>query len=356
MRLIQRYLLREFIPVFLVALFFFVLMLELSDLFFNLWKYLSFNVSALSILHVMALYFPKCVSFAMPIAVLFASSYTIGTFYARNELIAVFSSGVPLFVLTAPLMLMGILLSLGMFFFEDRMVISTQRDKNVLTRTLFQQEESKSTTNVVFLADSGRQVYVADYYQDNEQRLYSLLVVGRHEDLSLDYVLQTPEAGWNGSQWVYQSYSLHTVAPDGSIRESSGERRVELIEPPDSFRRSSVTVDELHAEDAKVYIESLRKSGLSYTEQLSNYYKRFSFPCTIFIVLFFSIPLSGRFKKNIILMSLLMSLCVGVLFYVIQMISMLLAKSEYISPLAGAWFPVVLFICAGGFILKNSRT
>jgi lipopolysaccharide export system permease protein len=56
------------------------------------------------------------------------------------------------------------------------------------------------------------------------------------------------------------------------------------------------------------------------------------------------------------LMSLLLSLSVAVMYYVTQMVAMLFAKWEYISPFTGAWFPVLLFIAASSVILRYART
>jgi hypothetical protein len=39
----------------------------------------------------------KCALFAIPISLLFSTSFTLGTFYSNNELIIVFGSGIPLF-------------------------------------------------------------------------------------------------------------------------------------------------------------------------------------------------------------------------------------------------------------------
>ncbi|HOT62344.1 MAG TPA: LptF/LptG family permease, partial [Treponemataceae bacterium] len=112
MRTLQRYLVAQFLPVLAVALSFFVLILELIDLFANLWRYLSAGAPLASVLGVMALYAPKCVSYATPIAVLFASAYVMGNMYARNELSAVFSAGIPLHSLVAPLLALGLVFSL----------------------------------------------------------------------------------------------------------------------------------------------------------------------------------------------------------------------------------------------------
>ena len=57
-----------------------------------------------------------------------------------------------------------------------------------------------------------------------------------------------------------------------------------------------------------------------------------------------------------LLISLVFCIGAAVLFYVTQMVTMLLAKFGYISPLTGAWFPVILFVVLSGVILKFART
>jgi lipopolysaccharide export system permease protein len=68
-----------------------------------------------------------------------------------------------------------------------------------------------------------------------------------------------------------------------------------------------------------------------------------------------SISMGGRFKKNILLMTLLTSLSSAVIFYVMEMVSMMLSKLGFIPPMAGAWFPVVVFIFVGFLLLRNAK-
>lgn len=356
MKLLQRYLMRQFLPVLFFSLLFFILLLELGDLFANLWRYLSNDVSASNVLKVLWLYVPKCISFSMPMAVLFASSYTMGNMYARNELTSIFASGYPLYSLIIPLLVTGMALSIGMFFFEDNVVIHSVYEKSKLNKALLNQEVSLSNTNVVVLSDSGRVVYTADYYQDKDKKLYSVMIIQRTDDGTLQTLSMSPVAAWNGTEWIMEDSSTYSFRNPDKITLVQNAPPLILSEPPETFKRNVTSVDELQASEAKKYIASLRKAGLPHAEQLSNYYKRFSFPFTIFIVLFFSISLGGRFRKNIMLMSLLLSLSVAVLYYVTQMMTMLFAKWEYISPLAGAWFPVVLFITVSSIILRYART
>jgi lipopolysaccharide export system permease protein len=55
-------------------------------------------------------------------------------------------------------------------------------------------------------------------------------------------------------------------------------------------------------------------------------------------------------------MSLLVSLGVSVVYYVIQMVSGLMAYSGYISPIVGAWAGFAMFTVVGVLLFRYSRT
>ena len=102
MTLLYKMLLIAFIPVLVMALLFFILILELVDLFANLWRYLNHDVTMMDIFRVMWLYIPKCISLSVPIAMLFSISFTLGNHYASNELISVFGAGISLYRFVLP--------------------------------------------------------------------------------------------------------------------------------------------------------------------------------------------------------------------------------------------------------------
>ena len=105
------------------------------DLFANLWRYLAQDTSVPAILHIAWLYLPKCLSYALAPALLFACSYALGLLYKNNELIAILGSGISLYRLLVPLLLLGLVLSLASFWFEEAVVIDCLRLKNQLYRS-----------------------------------------------------------------------------------------------------------------------------------------------------------------------------------------------------------------------------
>ena len=351
------YLYRRFLPVFLGSIFFFALVLVLVDLLMNLWSFISQEVAPGDILRVIVLYIPKTLSFSLPLSILFAVSYTLSDLYAKNELTAVFASGVSLFHFTLPLLLLSLALSFGLFFFEDRVVVPTYAKKNELQDSLLNKTQSLNNDRIVIITQQGQIVYKADYYNDSEQRLVGLFVIFRDENKVLQKILRCNSAVWKETYWECSEATEYVV--EGDYMNSypvSQETMHLLIEPPETFRNNTVDVETVSVAEAKAYIARLRRAGLSVAEATSQYYKKFSFPLIVFIVVFLSIGLSGKTRKNVLLISLVLCIMAAVLFYVSQMVTMLLAQFGYISPFMGAWFPVILFIILSIILLKFART
>jgi lipopolysaccharide export system permease protein len=89
---------------------------------------------------------------------------------------------------------------------------------------------------------------------------------------------------------------------------------------------------------------------------LTDYYRKYSFAGTLFIVALIAGSLGSTFRKNILLMSLLASLVISVAFYVAQMVTAILAKSGLINPFTGAWAPFALFLLVGFMLFRTART
>lgn len=358
MKLIK-YLFKRFSPIFIGALGFFALVLVMVDLLMNLWKFIQNDVPPLQVAYLMLLYIPKTVWYAVPLAVLFAVAYTLSDLYANNELTAVFASGVSLSRFTMPLLVFSLVMSFALFFFEDRIVVPTYAKKKDLQKVLLQEEQSMNNDSVVVLSDSGFLIYKAQLYEDTQQRLYDLMLVFRNEDKSLKAVIHADSASWSADKQIWRLQNpIEYYFEDGTMKTKYPEQALldKLDEPCETFRNNAVSIEEVNTRDAKIYINHLKRVGLPYHEELSVYYKKFAFPSIVFIVVFLSIGLSGKSRKNVLLISLALSISAAVLFYVMQMVTMLLAKFGYISPMAGAWFPVFFFIILSIVLIRYSRT
>lgn len=350
-------LLRSFLPVLIIAVVFFVTILQLLDLFQNLTRYIDLEVPLAEVLRVQLLYVPKTVHFALPMSLLFAVAFSLGTLYSHNELIAVFGSGVSLSSFVRPILVIGLLLSAGTFAFEEYVVIDTLREKNRLERELLNITQTASNSNVTRLGDQARLLYHADYFNDATESLSNVVLIERDQDGDLVQIVSARSARWTGQFWEVQSARVFSLQGN-EITEEYVQRRdlTQFALDPSAFRRVGQDIDELRLEEARLWIESQQIAGLPYRRDLTKYHERFSFALTPFIVVLVSSAIGGRFRKNILLMSLLVSLTASVVYYVIQMIAGLLASSGYMSPVLGAWTGFLIFFGFGVVLFRISRT
>jgi len=359
MRLLRRMLFQQFIPIFIVALVFFVLLLQLIDVFGSIWRYFAHNVPASEVAGIALLYIPKCISFALPVSFLFAVAYSLGLLYGNNELVAVFGSGVSLYRLVAPFLVLGIALSVGGFFFEDQVVIPTFHAKNELYDMAVRQVTSLSQSNVAVTSPDQRVVYVADYFNDALSRLTGVTIIVRDEHLQLVSRIDAQTADWRDGRWVLQGCRIFTWDPAARLLSDRTEPSYEsplLTEPPATFRRLARNIEEMSRAESERYVTMIRRAGLPYRDALTDLYRKYAFAFTPLVVAFIASSLGSAFKKNILLMSLLSALVISVCFYVSQMVASILSKNGLIPPLAGAWAPVSLFLVIGFMLFRTART
>ena len=353
--ILDKYLAKQFFPVFFVGVCMFILLLLMIDLFANLTRYLNFEVAAGDVFRVTMLYIPKSFSYALPISLLFAAAYTLGDLFSRNELTSVFASGIPFWRFSIALVVIGFMASIFSFFFDDLLVIPSLKMKNELSNILLHQQRSQFQADIVVKARNGRLIYAADYYDIEGLTLHTVSIIEQDETGNMIYLIRAQRATWNGDYWDLINPVIYEWN-DGFLQYKDFEGSDEYREEPDTFRRNLVNVEELHFNDARLLARDLKIAGLPYTDALADYHHRFSFATVSFVVVALSISMGGRFRKNILLMSLLSSLVAAVVFYVIEMITMMMAKLGYIHPFVGAWFPVFTFIIVGLLLLGTAKT
>ena len=361
MKKLDSMIIRDFIINLVSSLLFFVLILELLDIFANLWRYLNNDIPLSQIIRVAVLYLPKCISFALPVSVLFSSSYTLGTFYANNELISVFGSGISLYRFVLPVIILSLFLSLFLYFFEENFVIDTFKQKSELSAELLKRKKSMSNSNVTVSNPDRKIIYNADYYNDSNKTLSTVMIIDRTGSNTYPDRIDAKWAKWNDSEryWIlmecrYFSWNSETEKYDIKIVKQIDEKYYNL--KPETFRKIIKNIDELKKDEAGKWLKSLRSAGLPYKKQLTEYYRRFSFPLTCFIVTLIASAIGGRFKKNILLMSLLTSLLIASGYYILQMILVLFAKLGYIPPAAGAWGTFLFFLFLSAFLFKYAKS
>lgn len=115
---LSKYVFREFLPPFGIAILTFTLLLLLHQLFYLLDLFLNRGVSGAIILKLLALTIPIVLPLAIPMAALLAGLLCYSSFSSDGELTALRSSGCPHILYIWPNLVFGLLVSLAILYFN----------------------------------------------------------------------------------------------------------------------------------------------------------------------------------------------------------------------------------------------
>ena len=111
MKLLDRYMLREYVITVIYCVVAFALVQIVYDLFYRFTKLLAANVSALQMARYYLGYLAPRLEFMLPASLLLATLYTLWQFSRHGELTAMRASGVSLYRLMLPFLAVGLVFS-----------------------------------------------------------------------------------------------------------------------------------------------------------------------------------------------------------------------------------------------------
>lgn len=318
------------------------------DLFSNLDLYMNHNIGFAKAFSVTILYAPEAFLLALGPSFLFAVTYQLSMLHAHNEVMSVLNSGVSLSRIVRPIIVMSVILAGFYFVFNEYVAIPSSNAKALQSENITKDTDSTNNQDIA-LSDmqSGYMVYAA-IYSDSDQTLFDVSLIESDEHGALKRRTDAYRAVYNQDTelWTFYDAYVYTPGPDGVKVEHIGdfENTVLLLEPQ-LFRNVSNEISTMSLKLAKAYLE--RMKGLNpeqYASMGTEYYKRIFSCLTPLIMILIACSINYRFKKNILFFSLVCSICIAVVYFVVQMMTVMLSDQGVIAPQLGTLIPFIVII------------
>ena len=122
MRILRNYFLKEFIGPFAVALLVLTFVMIIGNLIRIADMIINKGVDVYSVTKLFMFMMPSLLTYTLPIAALVAIFLFLGRLSSDNEIVTIRASGINIFSLIFPLIVVGIILSLLLVIFNDRVI------------------------------------------------------------------------------------------------------------------------------------------------------------------------------------------------------------------------------------------
>ena len=379
MKLLDRYLLREMIVPFLIGQAAIVLMLIGSVLYNNATVLLMNQVPLIYVAKLILYFLPFLIHMTMPVAMAVGASLAVSRLGRDSEITVMRASGASLIRIFMPFFVIGLIASVGDFFFGELIVpMSVQRMEAVL---------AEIPNHLPKLQPLAGEWIVSN---DKSYVIYVKTMIPRRSYIELHGVMivSGPKAIYSG-----ESAPLHCSADNGRYQDghwildhpaafsyTTDGKKVSLMSPssmdfyvtvdPQAFqsgfllqlpmwtmaRSSNRTFWQLGAE-----IKRNEKQHISDVLTVLDYHFKMSIPFSCLVMALCCPPLSLRFARGGGFMGVLLSICLVFVYWNTMLLARILgtpgpdAAAPFLSPVVAAWTQNVVFVLLGLYVLRKSE-
>ena len=356
-RLLDRYVTREFLRIFLITAIGFPLFTIAINLADSIDKYLNRHLAWKTIAYSYVFYLPEQIFFIIPAAVLFATVFAMGAFSRHSEITAAKASGVSFHRLAAPVFILAVIASVLTYFLGELAPHANERHAELLGEK--QMRSNTARFNFVYRADGGRTYSVRSLTVPDSSMT----------DVQIEREGTGPEfpgyflTAQNGTWTARHGWTLHA----GALRMFMGPQR-ELSMSFDSLRQKALSErpldlltepkspDEMSYAELGHYVETLRRSGGDANKLRVEQALKIAIPVTCIIIALFGAPLGLTGARSGAAYGVAVSLATTIVFLVLVQVSKAVGAGGVVPPLVAAWFPNALFGAFGLWLFARART
>jgi len=346
----NRYLIREFLALFVPILTGFVLLFLIIDFFERLRSLLENNASTMSAIRYFGFKIPLMVTLVVPPAGIVAMLLSLGLLGRRNEIIALRASGVSLLQMALPLLAMGALISVAALVWNETVVpYCAQRFQyvNVVEIRKRQERGILSEREIWYHGASG--FYHIDMLDSRRQALVGLTIYRSDPDFALHSVVEIESAQWTGNGWRLQGAVERAVSADGEVstRHLPADAQV-MTETIADFLDVHRDAEELSYLALRRRIAELHRKGIDASTFLVDLNMKLALPFMTLVLIAVAIPLAGRVRRNPSIAAIAGLGCVlGFGYWVLLGLTNSLGLSGALPPVLSAWAANIVFSLIG---------
>ncbi len=361
MRILDRYIIREFLKAYLVVFVSFSVLFIVIDVIDNLAPLIRSGATLqLAILYYL-LRLPYLFVLTSPVTVLISGLFLMNSLSKHNESVATRAAGVSIKRAMLPLFGLGLLISLGVAVFGEYVLPWAEKTRNFVYEVKIQgaQAEDNLLKARVHYQGTNNDFYYFAFF-DGYQNTIRVIDLTRLDpkDKEIAERVTAASAVWQNDRWLLQDCEIRRFDQGRQTfyqYYASTDLPLLDVKPQDFVRITKKTIS-LTFFELRDYIGRLQKMGEPANREIVDLHMKLAFPLTNLIVIFFFIPIATtniRSKGRGLVF--LLGLVICFLYLILVRVGQSLGYSGVIPPLWAAWLPNLFFTLLGLAFLRKAE-
>ena len=303
----------------------------------------------------------QILNYTVPISVLVATLVTFGLLSKNNEVTAFKSSGVSLYRVALPIIVIaGVMSVLSYLMLDFVLPYSNQRVDQLRNRIKGRKTVAAAQQQKLWLLGKGRYLMNFLSYDREAKQLSQLQVFEMHPtEFRLTRRVYADHARWDGTGWLFENGWMRSFADDGTTTTFTPIQtplRLYYAERPEDFATEVKAPDQMTFAQLRRYIETIRRSGYAAEELSVKLYQKTSWPFISVVMTLIALPFAFKIGKRGALYGVGIALILGIFYWMIFAVFTKFGEVGNLPPLLSAWSANVLFAIAAIYMFLHVDT
>jgi lipopolysaccharide export system permease protein len=338
MSIIHRYLLATFLRNLAYTLVAALMLFTLVDLLDHVGSFVDNKAS----LGMMGRYYAFkavwIIDTVLPIGMLMATLFTIGSMARYLELTALFTSGWSLMKVARPLVILSLMVTVFSLVWREYVLPEANVRRNRVWEVEIHgnPDRIRPTRHITITGPDGR-LYYASKFDPNTGVLTGLKIFSP-EGAKFTERIDAARAEWDGTNWTLIDGTRRTFV--GEIEQSEAFDRLtarDLEVDPKSFYRDRIRQEDMNIRQLQDHIHLVRQSGGDPTTGLVDLQFNLAFPWVNLIVVVLGVVLASGPRKTTVASGFGMTLLVSFGYYLFMNFGRALGHSGTLPAVPAAW-------------------
>jgi LPS export ABC transporter permease LptG/LPS export ABC transporter permease LptF len=303
-----------------------------------------------------------------PLCALVAVLVTFGTLNRTSELTAMKSSGISLYRIITPVLFVTLLISAGLFTFDEFYLPAANRRQEALLSIIkdkptqtFSRPDRQWISGQTNNAGEPARIFYYQYFNAETDRFANITVFEFDPaTFTLQRRIFAASARWDPqvNNWVFDNGWQRTFAGEtiASYQPFTVAAFPEIREQPTYFKKEYIPSQEMSYNELSRYIDDLKQSGFE-TKRLSvQLNKKIAYPLITLVMAILAIPFALSMGKQGSLTGIATAIALAITYYVVALIFESLGNVNTLPAVLAAWTPDLLFGIAGAYLLLRTPT
>ena len=346
MLLLDKYILKQVIAMFIMGVLVFTSIIFASDTFITLIKQISkygipFNYAFIIIL----LHLPSVFVMTIPMGVLLATVMTLNNLSLSSEITVMRACGIGLNRIAKPIFAFAIVMSLAGFFINETVVPVMMQMSTKMAIVAFGQKhipEGKQNFTFKEIKDGGtlkRLFYVGECI---EGTLHNITVLDASKDSAIQ-ILQAREGKTSPEGWRFQKGAIYTITDSGKTLDTTLFNDSTIMFGMDLSKEM-----EKNQASERNFIQLMKFIAKENKPELRvDLYDKIALPLTTIVFVLIGVPLAitpPRVRYN---RGFLFSILIIFAYYLIRALSISFGEAGTLIPILAAFMPNIILTISG---------